>query len=58
MDVQEGALDELGVRWDVGRGAVPLVDPQTGAALLNADGSPQVEYRERYRTADPAAARP
>jgi general secretion pathway protein D len=55
MDVQEGALDELGVRWDVGRGAVPLVDPQTGASLLNADGSPRVEYREHYRTADPGS---
>ncbi len=55
MDVQEGALDELGVQWTAGRGPVPLVDPQSGAALLNADGSPQVRYREQYRTADPAS---
>jgi general secretion pathway protein D len=54
MDVQEGALDELGVRWDIGRSPVPLLDPQTGAPLLNADGSPRVEFRDRFRTADPA----
>jgi len=55
MDVQQGALDELGVQWTVGRNPVALVDPQTGAPLLNADGSPQVSYREQYRTADPAS---
>ncbi|HTX64755.1 MAG TPA: hypothetical protein VMD31_03215 [Opitutaceae bacterium] len=55
MDVQEGALDELGVQWDIGRGPVALLDPQTGLPLLNADGSPQVAYRDRLRTADPAA---
>jgi general secretion pathway protein D len=54
MDVQEGALDELGVQWNIGRRPMPLFDPQTGAPLLNPDGSPQVEYREKYRTADPA----
>ncbi len=55
MDVQEGALDELGIQWDVARRAVPLLDPATGAPLLNPDGSPRVRYRERYRTADPAS---
>ena len=55
MDVQEGALDELGVQWDIGRGPVALLDPQTGLPLLNADGSPKVEYRDRLRTVDPAA---
>ena len=54
MDVQEGALDELGIQWAAGRSPVALVDPQTGAPLLNADGSPQVTYRDQYRTADPA----
>jgi len=54
MEVQEGALDELGLQWDFGRRSRPLIDPATGAALLNADGTPRVEYRERYRTADPA----
>ena len=53
MDVQEGALDELGVQWSAGRRAVALIDPQTGSPLLNADGSPQVSYREQYSTADP-----
>lgn len=55
MDVQEGALDELGIQWDIGRRPGPLLDPQTGAPLLNSDGSPRVEYRERYRTADPGS---
>lgn len=55
MDVQEGALDELGIQWNIGRRAVMLTDPQTGAPLLNPDGSPRVEYREQYRTADPAS---
>lgn len=54
MDVQEGALDELGIQWDIARGPVALLDPQTGLPLLNADGSPQVEYRDRLQTADPA----
>lgn len=52
MDVQEGALEELGVRWSAGRAPVALVDPQTGVPLLNADGSPQVRYRDLFRTAD------
>ena len=55
MDVQEGALDELGIQWNIGRRAVMLTDPQTGVPLLNPDGSPRVEYREQYRTADPAS---
>ncbi|HUL52338.1 MAG TPA: hypothetical protein VLT83_02900 [Opitutaceae bacterium] len=55
MDVQAGALDELGIQWNIGRRPVPLLDPQTGAPLLGPDGSPRVEYREVYRTADPAA---
>ena len=55
MEVQQGALDELGLQWDFGRRARPLIDPATGAPLLNADGTPRLEYRERYRTADPAA---
>jgi general secretion pathway protein D len=54
MDVQQGALDELGVQWTAGRKLVALIDPQTGAALLNPDGSPQVSNREQYSTADPA----
>jgi general secretion pathway protein D len=55
MDVQEGALDELGVQWNAGRRGVALIDPQTGGPLLNADGSPQVSYREQYSTANPAS---
>jgi general secretion pathway protein D len=53
MDVQEGALDELGIQWNVTRRPVPLLDPLTGAPLLNSDGSPQMRYQELYRTADP-----
>jgi general secretion pathway protein D len=55
MDVQEGVLDELGVQWTAGRRPVAMTDPQTGAPLLNANGSPQVSYLEQYRTADPAS---
>jgi general secretion pathway protein D len=55
MDVQEGVLDELGVQWTAGRHPVAMIDPQTGAPLLNADGSPQVSYREQYQTADPGS---
>lgn len=55
MDVQQGALEELGVQWTAGRSPVALVDPQTGVPLLNADGSPQVSYRDQFRTADPAS---
>jgi general secretion pathway protein D len=55
MDVQEGALDELGIQWDVGRRAVPLLDPATGVPLVSPDGSPRLQYRERYRTADPVS---
>jgi general secretion pathway protein D len=55
MDVQEGALDELGVQWTAGRHPVAMTDPLTGAPLFNADGSPQVSYREQYRTADPVS---
>ena len=54
MDVQEGALDELGVQWNVGRRPVPLLDPQTGASLLNPDGTPQLRFQELYQTADVA----
>jgi general secretion pathway protein D len=54
IDVQEGALDELGIQWNVARRPVPLLDSQTGAPLLNSDGSPQLHYQELYRTADPA----
>lgn len=53
MEVQEGALDELGIQWNVARRPVPLLDPQSGAPLLNADGSQQLQYHELYRTADP-----
>ena len=55
MEVQEGALDELGIQWDISRRPVALLDPQTGTPLLNADGSPRVRSREQYRTADPTA---
>ncbi len=54
MEVQEGALDELGIQWDVGRRRFGLVSPETGEPLRNPDGSPRVDYRERYRTANPA----
>jgi len=55
LEVQEGALDELGIQWDIGGRPVPLLDPLTGAPLLNPDGSPRVDYRERFLTADPGS---
>lgn len=48
MEVQEGALEELGVQWRVGGGKVPQVDPTTGAPLLNSDGSTAVAYKQTY----------
>ncbi len=54
MDVQQGALDELGVQWNAGRRPVALVDPQTGAPLINAAARRRFDSNEQYSTADPA----
>ena len=47
IEVQEGALEELGIQWNAGRRPLTAIDPQTGL--------PRTQYREQYRTADPAA---
>ena len=47
MEVQEGALDELGIQWTAGRRPLTVIDPDTG--------QPRTQYREQYRTADTAA---
>ena len=33
MEVQEGALEELGVTWNLSRRGVPRVNPNTGAPI-------------------------
>ena len=38
MEVQEGALEELGVNWNVSRRGVPQINPGTGAPLLDSNG--------------------
>jgi len=55
IDVQEGALNEIGVQWDVGRRSGTVLDAATGLPLLDSDGTPVIKYRERYRTADASA---
>lgn len=47
MEVQEGALEELGIQWSAGRRPLTSADPQTGLPASN--------FQEQYRTADPAA---
>src|SRR5947207_9668726 len=37
MEVQEGALEELGVTWNLSRRGVPQINPATGAPILDAN---------------------
>lgn len=50
MEVQEGALDELGVNWSMSRRGVPQVNPSTGAPVLDASGRQVFVPRETYNT--------
>ena len=50
MEVQEGALDELGVNWSMSRRGVPQVNPTTGAPVLDANGRQVFVPRETYNT--------
>jgi general secretion pathway protein D len=50
MEVQEGALEELGVTWNLSRRGVPLVNPATGAPILDASGRQVFVPQERYTT--------
>jgi general secretion pathway protein D len=50
MEVQEGALEELGVTWNVSRRGVPQVNPATGAPVLDANGRQVFAPQEVYTT--------
>ncbi len=50
MEVQEGALDELGVNWSVSRRGVAQYDPSTGAPILGSDGRQVFVPQEVYGT--------
>lgn len=51
MEVQEGALEELGVTWNLSRRGVPQINPATGAPVLDANGRQVFVPRETYTTA-------
>lgn len=51
IEVQEGALEELGVTWNVSRRGPPLVDPASGVPLLDATGRPIYSAQEVYSSA-------
>ncbi len=48
IEVQEGALEELGVSWHVAQRGRPLLDPATGQPLLDATGAPRFDVRDTY----------
>jgi len=50
MEVQEGALEELGVKWNVSRRGVAQVNPTTGAPILDSNGRQVFTPRETYAT--------
>ncbi len=50
MEVQEGALEELGVTWNLSRRGVPRVNPATGAPVLDTNGRQIFDPRESYTT--------
>ncbi len=50
MEVQDGALEELGVKWNVVRRGPPQINPETGAPVLDAGGRPVFTAAETYDT--------
>ena len=50
MEVQEGALEELGVKWNLSRRGVAQVNPTTGAPILDSNGRQVFTPRETYGT--------
>lgn len=50
MEVQEGALEELGVKWNMSRRGVAQVNPTTGAPILDSNGRQVFKPRETYTT--------
>src|SRR4051812_20186178 len=50
MEVQDGALEEFGVLWNVSRRGVPRVDPATGNPILDQNGRQIFLPQETYTT--------
>ena len=48
LEVQEGALEELGVKWNLSRRGVPQVNPATGSPVLDANGRQVFSPQETY----------
>lgn len=48
MEVQEGALEELGVTWNMNRRGIPRVNPTTGAPVLDTNGRQIFDAQEIY----------
>ncbi|MDO8539542.1 MAG: tetratricopeptide repeat protein [Opitutaceae bacterium] len=57
MEVQEGALEELGVQWNLSRRGVPQINPTTGAPVLDANGRQIFVPREIYSSGNTDAAK-
>lgn len=48
LEVQEGALEELGVTWSTTRRGIPQINPTTGAPILDANGRQTFVPQEVY----------
>jgi general secretion pathway protein D len=51
MEVQEGALEEMGVTWNLSRRGIPRVNPGTGAPVLDTNGRQIFDAQELYTSA-------
>lgn len=50
MEVQQGALDQLGFRWNIRSGGQPMFDAQTGLPVVNAQGQQMQSYKTQFST--------
>ncbi|MGH7959514.1 MAG: type II secretory pathway, component PulD, partial [Opitutaceae bacterium] len=48
MEVQEGALEELGITWNLSRRGIARVNPATGAPVLDSSGRQIFDPQETY----------